>query len=309
MPKRTNPRQQIIAALIKMNEGPGCVVTESKELHDVHNHLDREVDVVVERVIDNETSIWSYEVVAYTRRADVTWVEGRIAKHEYLPTEKLFLVSWSGFTGGARAEAAANPRVLLCTPDIVRDRGEPRIKTIRVGSIQLTPKETRIGFVRPDGTEGWVRSLPDFGLYSLSKEVIGVAKVLIDGIIKDPRVPQLALQGASVHPERNDLRSFDLFSPIVGGFYLHNTDLDELQRITLIEVLGECRFEEKRLDMEVREMRGQSFAHGTVEIAGRDAMLVTRLNEEFDVTAAIARIETTKDTTDDQTSEGKPAEE
>lgn len=94
MPKRTNPRQQIIALLMKTNEGPGCVVTESKSLHDVQSGVDREVDVVVERLIDRETITWSYEVVARRRPADIEWVEAMIAKHAYLPTEKLFRTEW-----------------------------------------------------------------------------------------------------------------------------------------------------------------------------------------------------------------------
>jgi hypothetical protein len=109
MPKRTNPRQQIIELLVSMNASPGCTVTPSKSLRDVHSGLGREVDAVVERRIDRETSTWSYEVVASRRPADVEWVEAMIAKHENLPTEKLFLVSWSGFTRGARRQAATNP--------------------------------------------------------------------------------------------------------------------------------------------------------------------------------------------------------
>jgi hypothetical protein len=109
MPKRTNPRQQIIELLVSMNAGPGCTVTPSKSLHDVHSGLDREVDVVVERLIDRETSTWSYEVVAPRRPADVEWVEAMMTKHENLPTEKLFLVSWSGFTRGATKAGRDQP--------------------------------------------------------------------------------------------------------------------------------------------------------------------------------------------------------
>jgi hypothetical protein len=249
---------------------------------------------VVERLIDRETSTWSYEVVAPRRPADVEWVEAMIAKHENLPTEKLFLVSWSGFTRGARRQAATNPRVELGTPDLVPGPNGPRIKTIRVGSIQMTPRETRIGFIRPDGSEGWVRYLPDFALYSQSKKVVGVAQTLTDGLMNDPRVPQLALQNASVNPERDDLKSFDFFSPIVADLHLYNEDVDKLQRITLIEVLGDFRFAEKRLDLEVRKLRGQPFAYGTVKLAEANATLVTRLNEALHITAGIARFEPPK---------------
>jgi hypothetical protein len=295
MPKRTNPRQQIIELLVSMNAGPGCTVTPSKSLRDVPSGLDREVDVVVERLIDRETSTWSYEVVAPRRPADVEWVEAMIAKHDYLPTEKLFLVSWSGFTRGARRQAATNPRVELGTPDLVPGPNGPRIKTIRVGSIRMTPTETRIGFNRPDGSKGWIRSEPDIGIYLPNMMPVGPAQKFTEMLLHDPRVGPLARENASAYPERDDLKSFDLYAPIENGVLnLYEEVLDELQPITLIEVLGDFRFAEKRLDLEVRELRGQPFAYGTVELAGADATLVTRLNEALDITAAIGRFEPTK---------------
>jgi hypothetical protein len=292
MPKRTNYRQKIIELLESMNAGPGCTVTPSKFLRDIHSGIEREVDVVVERLVDRETSTWSFEVLAENRRADVQWVDRMIGKHETLPTEKLFLVSWSGFTGGARKQAATKPRVALCTPDIVSGGDGPRIKTIRVGSIQMTPTETRIGFNRPDGSKGWIRSEPDIGLYTAAMEPVGPAQQLTEMLLRDPRVGPLARENASVHPERDDLKFFDLYAPIENAnLNLYEQDLVELQHITLIEVLGDFHFEEKRLDMEVRELRGQPFAYGTVELAGANAALVTRLDEAFEVSAGIARFE------------------
>jgi hypothetical protein len=295
MPKRTNPRQQIIELLESMNAGPDCTVTPSKFLRDVHSGLEREVDVVVERLIDRETSTWSYEVVAPRRSADVEWVEAMIAKHEYLPTEKLFLVSWSGFTRGAKRQAATNPRVTLCFPDIVSGRDGPRIKTIRVGSIRMTPTETRIFFNRPDGSKGWIRSDPDIGIYTAAMEPVVAAQQLTDMLLRDPRVGTLARENASVHPERDDLRFFDVYALIDNAdLYLYDQGLPELQNITRFEVVGDFHFEEKRLDMEVRELRGQPFAHGTVDLAVGNATIVTRLDEAFEISAGIARVELPK---------------
>jgi len=98
-----------------------------------------------------------------------------------------------------------------------------------------------------------------------------------------------------VHPERDDLKSFDLYS-LIGdaNLNLYEQDLGELQQILLIEVLGDLHFEEKALDMEVRELRSQPFAYGAVELAGAHATLVTRLDESLDITAVIARFEPPK---------------
>ncbi len=296
MPKRTNPRQQIIEMLMTLDAGLTCTVTASKLLRDVRSGLDREVDVVVEHLVDRETITWSFEVVAPSRRADVEWVEAMIGKHRTMPTDRRFLVSWSGFTGGARRQAATNPRVALCTPDIVSGGGRPRIKTIRVGTIRMTPTETRIGFNRPGGSKGWIRSDPDIGIYTAALEPVGPAQLLMDMLLHDPRVGPMAREYASMHPERDALKSFDLYAPIEDAkLNLYEQELVEIQPITLIEVLGNFRFEEKRLDMEVRELRGQPFAYGTVELARADATLVTRLDESLDViTAGIARFEPPK---------------
>lgn len=290
MPKRTNPRQQIIELLQALDEGPTCRVTPSKFLRDVRSGLDREVDVVVEWLVDQETFTCCFEVVALSRRADVEWVDKMVRKHETLPTERLFLVSWSGFTRGARRQAQTNPTVELCTPDLVSGRDGPRIKTIRVGTMQMTPTETRIGFNRPDGSKGWIRSEPDIGLYTGTMEPVGPAQHLTEMLLRDPRVGALARERASAHPQRDDLKSFDLYAPIKdANLNLYEQELGELQPITLIEVLGDFHFEEKRLDMEIRELRGRPFAYGTVELAGANATLVTRLDEAFQVSAGIAR--------------------
>jgi hypothetical protein len=297
MPKRTNPRQQIIELLESMNEGPGCRVTPSGSLVDRRSGNEREVDVVVERIVDRKTITYSFEVLAHKRRADEEWIDRMIGKHETLPTDRLFLVSWSGFTGGARRQAAPHAKVELCTPDIVQGRDGPRIKTIHVGSLQMTPKETRLAFTRPDGSEGWIRSEPDIGLYSPTMEPVGPAQLLTDMLLRDPRVGPLARQNASVQPDRDNLKSFDLFAEVGdANLNLYDQELDELQHIGVIEVLGDFHFDEQRLDMEVRELRGQPFAHGSVELAGTRATLVTRLDASLEViTAGIGRFEPPKD--------------
>lgn len=292
MPKRTNPRQQIIEMLQTLDAGPTCTVTASKFLRDTRSGLEREVDVVVERLIDQETITYSFEVLATNRRADVEWIDRMIRKHETLPTDRLFLVSWSGFTGGARKQAATNPKLALCTPDLVSDRGGQRIKTMRVGAIQLIPTETRIGFNRPDGSKGWIRSEPDIGLYTATMGPVGAAQQLMEMLLNDPRVGPLVREQASAHPQRDEVKSFDLYAPIQDAdLYLYEQELGELQQITLIEVLGDFHFEEKRLDMEIRELRGQRFAYGIVELAGAKTTLVTRLDEAFELSVGIARFE------------------
>jgi hypothetical protein len=95
---------------------------------------------------------------------------------------------------------------------------------------------------------------------------------LTDMLLRDPRVGPLARANATAHPERDDLKSFDLYAPLDhADLNLYEQELAELQPILLIEVLGDFRFAEKRLDLEVRELRGQPLASGTVELAESNA--------------------------------------
>ena len=79
---------------------PGVTVTESKFLNEP-GVGPREVDIVVEAEADGDPVIISLEVYQQGRRATVEWVEQQICKHRTLPTNKLVLVSASGFTRGA----------------------------------------------------------------------------------------------------------------------------------------------------------------------------------------------------------------
>lgn len=107
MPKRTNEFQQLIALIEKLLADGSAKVTESKELRD--NIIDklREVDIVIERSDGIRDIIISVECTGgnSTRRATVEWVERMWGKHQSLPTNKLILVSKSGFTASAKKKA------------------------------------------------------------------------------------------------------------------------------------------------------------------------------------------------------------
>lgn len=106
MPARTNEFQRLVAVL-HAQLTPGWTVTESKPLLDRVIHSMREVDVVIEGTAGAYPLILSIECRDRSRPGDVTWVEEMHTKHEHLPTNKLLLVSASGFTAAARKKASA----------------------------------------------------------------------------------------------------------------------------------------------------------------------------------------------------------
>lgn len=104
MPVRSNPFQTMVRALQSAVQ-LGGTVTESKLLTDKTTGLPREVDIVVDTAVGPYGLVLSFECISTRRRADVGWVEEMHAKHASLPTDKLFLVSKSGFSQQALQKA------------------------------------------------------------------------------------------------------------------------------------------------------------------------------------------------------------
>lgn len=74
-------------------------------LTDRVNGEQREVDILVTALAGGYTVQLGIEVISWTRPADTPWIEKMRAKHDNLPTDKLVLVSESGFYEPARRKA------------------------------------------------------------------------------------------------------------------------------------------------------------------------------------------------------------
>jgi hypothetical protein len=104
LPKRSNSFQQLIYS-IQHSTSEGSAVTESKYLVDRQTGAEVEVDIVIEAVVNEIPLIVSIEVRDRKRAATVEWVRESIGKHTTLPTNKLVLVSRSGFSAEASRKA------------------------------------------------------------------------------------------------------------------------------------------------------------------------------------------------------------
>jgi hypothetical protein len=104
MPKRSNPFQNLFH-LIYRQMGGTATVTESKMLRDKETGAEREVDIVIESDIVGERITIGVECNAEARPASVEWVEQMRGKHQALPTDKVILVSRSGFYKNAIKKA------------------------------------------------------------------------------------------------------------------------------------------------------------------------------------------------------------
>ena len=107
MPRRTNAFQSVVFLIKKHIDEATAKVYESAELLDSATGRKREVDVCIETEVDGHKVLVGLECASRGRRQDVEWVEQMYGKHSTLPTDRLVLVSESGFTSQARAKAEA----------------------------------------------------------------------------------------------------------------------------------------------------------------------------------------------------------
>lgn len=105
MPVRSTLFQRAVYYIKAHLEQEQYAVQESRELIDRSSGAKREVDVVLEATIGGHSIIISLECRERGRKADVPWVECMWGKHVDLPTNRLVLVSLTGFTEPARRKA------------------------------------------------------------------------------------------------------------------------------------------------------------------------------------------------------------
>lgn len=291
MPARTNERQQIIKMLKDMLADPKCDVTESKMLIDAVTLRPREVDVVAEYDNDGDLFVQSFEVTSKGQVADITWAEQLIQKHANLPTDRLYLVSWSGVTDGVVELVKSRPDVRVITPEVVQGPDGPEVKTLFIDMVRLNVLEVIADVERPNGERGKAILEPDYVLCREDGTEVGAAVVFWQ-TTNDPTAIELVLRQAHEHPERDELKSFTLgrdYGPL--EIYLRKGDsVVELQRIRTVEVRGGFLFEQAPLEMEVRAFAGQRFAHGRFEHSATSGLVVALLNENVEPTKITATI-------------------
>ena len=116
MPKRTNALQKAIK-LVEEYKGNFLNLQESAMLQDRDTGIDREVDIFLDGEINGHSIKVAIEVKDRKRPADTPWVEEMISKHNSLPTDKLILVSSSGFSKSARKKAVIRGAIPIDTSE------------------------------------------------------------------------------------------------------------------------------------------------------------------------------------------------
>lgn len=152
MPKRSNDFQKLVALI------NGCLhdsrkVEESALLRDKTSGAEREVDILVSSEIADVSVNMSIEVRDRARKADVIWVEQMYAKHSHLSTDKLVLVSRSGFTKRALDKAAFYGIEAIALQEAFETDWELAAQMTASGVLNITTIDYRCSAVcdHPDG--------------------------------------------------------------------------------------------------------------------------------------------------------------
>jgi hypothetical protein len=274
MPARTTPFQMTVHFLRQHWADADTIVTESAMLLDRRLNIQREVDVTVEGHVDGEPVLISFEVIEHGRPGDITWVEQMITKHRYLPTNRLVLVSKSGFSANAVAAASAEGGwVATVEPETIEVDGQPVVKELFVGTVQLRFLRGTfiVALANPDETP---QIVADTAVSTRTGETLGTADVLAQEILRLPWVGQHLLRQTYDHPERDKISHFTLGIDVAPLELRARLAEDEDREILRVELVGELDFAIEPLTLATASLSGRRFVSGTARLLGKDTLWV-----------------------------------
>ncbi|HEX7165528.1 MAG TPA: hypothetical protein VF230_00975 [Acidimicrobiales bacterium] len=295
MPRRTTDRQKALYLLRTALAPEGWVVTESEELHDPVVNVLREVDVVARSRLNEIDIVVSFEVIDRVRKAELPWVEQMITKHEHLETNRLVLVSWSGFTGAARTKAASHASVTLMEP-VTRTKGDPRTLALYADRVSMTVQMVKATMRLPDGTTPRHRLFPDNAVYNAEGDEVGTLLDVAVKFLENEAFGRQILTEAHNRDDRQGLRGFEAGFGLGSGqpLYLRDEPTGELHAIEELVVLGPLDWSQTPVKLDVARFSDVMFAYGSFQMNGRKTHLVVQTDDDGNATSNIAlELETT----------------
>jgi hypothetical protein len=204
VPKRSNTFQTVVF-LIKNNIAGPAIVTESAELTDLATGEKREVDVVIEANVAGHAILISIECRDHKRPQTVEWVDAMQGKHRDLPTDRLVLVSRSGFTPQALAKAHAGSIETVVPDELTEESAAQigaRISCVQLGSLkelQIIKVCTVVADVsEPVTVPAVARNMP---VYTDSGRPVALIGDLVSGIIAAHRTDHITVSPVQETPQ------------------------------------------------------------------------------------------------------------
>jgi len=267
MPKRSNSFQQLIYS-IQHSISSDSVVTESEYLIDRQTGGEVEVDIAIRAVVNDMPLIVSIEVRDRKRPATVEWVRESIGKHATLPTNKLVLVSSSGFTKQASIKAEENGIEVFTLAEAenytwsksVGDLDDSDMKLAVFSLSWVNYSVSYLTFFR-EGVEIAIdkESLNDCVFRNASNGEEGRLFDLAGALLKDAKIARPIMQ-QWIKEEKED---FTVTWNVPNGS--HITDNSGYQfPMEHIKVIGKCVVERESFSFEFSKFNNSHIAHATV---------------------------------------------
>lgn len=282
MPKRTNFFQEVVEILHRHLAGDAAV-EPSAMLPSDKTGTPREVDVAISTTVAGHKVLVGVEAIDRSRPADRGWVDQMVGKHADLPTDKLVLVSASGFTADARAAAVASHAIPLAPEDVVDGDLSDALIGARPGvlTMEITFTVLKFGFDFDGATPPELRSDTPLRVTlqngtELSPTPQDYAELLIaDG--RDALIAELGLdRSRESRAGTSSARFENLTADVEGQPLRHGARNDDGISFPLssVQVEFDWKVDVTTLQMFRRSLADQVYAAGQGIIAGRDAMAV-----------------------------------
>jgi hypothetical protein len=251
VPKRSTPRQRIIASIRKQLAKDALDVQESRELFDNYLGRPREVDVVIEGEVAGERVLIGVEVVDHARKAGTPWVEQMIKKHERLPTTKLVLVSWSGFTKPALEVVHLHRgKVRACTPIPVEGDDGALTEDMWVDEIKMWPKRCYVAGELDDGTEVGALAPADIELLDPQGERVGTLLEFLTDVMQRPNFRERVSHEAHSHPQREAATHLTARLPMSPEYPTYTSAAEGLVRIAWLDLTAGFEFAQSKMTLD-----------------------------------------------------------
>lgn len=294
MPRRSNLFQDVVA-IIHSHMAEGATVEESAMLMNRATGRKQEVDVVITTGAAGHPVVIGVEASSTKRPASVEWVQRMVGKHGDLPTDKLVLVSESGFRPAALKYAEAKGVLAIAPADLAAD-DPPReivnlLRSIWPKVLSLTPERGKVA-VLPPGAEGagWFHAPPDLDVFLDDGSEVGalmdVARALINA-----NFPKVAEQ-IELGQIENDLSTAFVLEVGPGwrvkvdgeerrlcARYIEGNDV-ELHTIDRLQITGKAEIKVSEISLTHRRLGEVTYAYGEGSVGGQDALFLVTENKE-----------------------------
>lgn len=282
MPKRTNNFQKIVF-LVKKHVSDGAMVTESKYLKDSITGTDREVDICIESSVAGHQITVSIECMDHNRKATVKWVEEMKAKHERLATDKLVLVSSSGFSEEATAIARTYRIETVALSDLDDNSAEKLFGStnslwIKVFTMRPTKVVIRVKTIGHLSAENVV-SFPDNLIYDHQGNELFNVKMLVEYLLHTEYIVQKYIQIGNESHKGFEVRWEPVSDSNSTPLCLKRLEPILLRPIEYVKITGSCSFELSKFPLKNGELGGVRVAWATGEFLGKEALSVASKNQ------------------------------